>query len=156
MHPRFPHPRSFEEYTHRAVFWASLLFRQHHGTLLGHLITQNMVWTPAHQQKCVQVSLLCFLEMQSALRFRFPPRWQERAFASNVSTGIHPGKLHVQLSWLFHVKCSHLRSAVLTDGDIFVISRGTNYRYPLLYGMQMGYPGTLPFPRSLCKKDLFP
>lgn len=84
-------------------------------------------------------------------------------------------KLLPQTSWLetfpwkcsfsclgsFRIKCSHLQSPVLSDGALHllravVLTHGTNYRYPLLYGIQMGYPGTLLLPTSLCSKDLFP
>lgn len=159
----------FEEYKQNPIFSRYLISSWHFGTSLEHLEAVN-------KASCE----VAWYELQctySAAVSKFPCSVSWKCNQLWILDFSHTGnsELLPQTSWLetfqwnctfsclgyFHIKCSHLQSTVLSDGDVcvlraVVITHGTNYRYPFLYGIQMGYPGTLLLPGSLCRKDLFP
>lgn len=162
-------PCGFEEYKQNAVFSTYLISKWHFGTSLEHLDTVNTAG-----REVARCELQCTYGTAVA---KFPCFASWKCNQLWILDFSHTGNCELlpQTSWLegfqwscafsclgyFHIKRSHSQSTVRADGDVwapraFVISHGTNYRYPLLYGIQMGYPGTLLLPWSLHKKDLFP
>lgn len=157
-------PHNFEECKQNPIFSRYLVSDWHFGTSLEHLEAINK----AHRE-VAGYELQC---TYSTAASKFPCFVSWKCNQLRILDFSHPGnsKLLPQTSWLetFQWNCTfsclgyfHSQSTVLSDGDVctlcvVVITHGTNYRYPFLYGIQMGYPGTLRLPGSLCRKDLFP